>query len=304
MRSCFVVFSVTDVRACLCPALEVKERVELMKKEADAIFTGTVGSVEAIKANSFKVVISVESSWIAEDTDEYTIYTSGASPGGCGVSFLKGRSYLVYAKKDNDGRFVTEICWGTREMSSANEDLMILGKPVATFSGSPASTDEPSAETIESPDDEKAASPVMVFGTFSNRESNGEHEWGYEVELWSYEGDLVGMFIGSAGTRLVGDPPVGVLKDVMYNSHIGGLSFRTALPNDDYAFEGVLSDKELRGTLFDLRAGHSQRCDEAEKLVLVRSPEMTAEMEEYPSIGKWKERMSTRVKRTGVAVED
>ena len=156
-------------------------------------------------------------------------------------------------------------------------------------------------QDIVSEDNNKNDSPVEVIGTFSNRDSDGEHEWGYEVELWSHEGNLIGLFLGSPGTRLVGDPPTGILKDVMYNFETGNISFRASLPNFDYEFEGVLSDKQLSGRLFDMSGRlQSQRCDEAKKIVLLKSQQLTVEMEGYPSFDKWKERMNELLRRRGM----
>jgi hypothetical protein len=163
------------------------------------------------------------------------------------------------------------------------------------------SGNESSYQALNSEDNNKNNSPVKVIGTFSNRDGNGEHEWGYEVDLWAHNGDVIGMFTGSAGTRLVGDPPTGILKDVMYNFDTGSISFRATLPNVDYEFEGVLSRKALSGRLFNMSGRLlSQRCDEAEKIVLLKSQELTTEMEEYATLDAWKERMSEIVRFRGV----
>ncbi|MBK9165758.1 MAG: hypothetical protein IPM21_17975 [Acidobacteria bacterium] len=146
----------------------------------------------------------------------------------------------------------------------------------------------------------KTDSPVTAFGVFSNIDGNGVHESGYAVELWSYEGDLVGFLIGSAGTRLVGDPPTGILRDVMYNSDTGLISFRARIGDVDHEFDGNLAEKRLSGRLFDMSGRlQSQRCDEAVKIVLPRSQKQTDELEEYPSYEKWKEDMNEILKFRG-----
>jgi hypothetical protein len=174
---------------------------------------------------------------------------------------------------------------------SVDENSVSVGKP---------DSDRSSNQALAWEDKNTNDLPVEVFGTFSNRDSNGEHEWGYEVDLWSHDGILIGMFTGSAGTRLVGDPPTGILRDVMYNYETGIISFRATLPNNEYVFEGMLSEKRLSGKLFDIRRPLSELCAEAEKLVLLRSRELTAEMEEYPSLDAWKERMAELVRFRGV----
>ncbi len=160
---------------------------------------------------------------------------------------------------------------------------------------------ELSNEAANSKNESKNNSPVEVIGAFSNRESNGEHEWGYEVEIWSNEGNLVGMFTGSAGTRLVGDPPTGVLKDVEYNFDTGIISFRATLPDNDHVFEGMLSKKTLSGRLFNIsERSLGQRCDEAKKLALLRSQKFSDEMEEFQTLDAWTERINQLLKRRGV----
>lgn len=82
----------------------------------------------------------------------------------------------------------------------------------------------------------------------------------------------------------------------MYNFETGTVSFRASLPNVDYEFQGTLSKDKLTGRLFD---SHSDR-DEAKEIVLLKSQELTSEMEEYPSLDKWKERMAEFVRRRGI----
>lgn len=132
-------------------------------------------------------------------------------------------------------------------------------------------------------------SPVKAFGVYSNIDGNGVHESGFSVELWRYEGTLIGVLIGSKGTRLVGDPPTGLLRDVMYNFETGVISFRSRIGDVDYEFDGNLSDKRLRGKLFDIGMRlQSQRCDEALEIVLRRLEKDSGEMDDYASFSSWK----------------
>lgn len=142
---------------------------------------------------------------------------------------------------------------------------------------------------------DRLSSPVKAIGIFSNRESNGEHEWGYEVDIWEHNGDLIGMLSGSDSTQLVGDPPTGILKNVMYNHSTGSISFRATLPGVEYKFKGTLSQKKLSGILFDMPYD-----DVPEKIVLLKSQKLTAEMNEYPSLKAWQERMDELIEFRGV----
>lgn len=126
-----ITFGSSNVFACLCEPISVKQRVKLMKKEADAIFVGTVKSVSVENekpggTSIHKVVLLVEKSWKAEGVEEYTIHMYG----GCRVEFEEGKSYLVYAKNNEKNQLITEICWGTRGITLATKDIKILGKPV------------------------------------------------------------------------------------------------------------------------------------------------------------------------------
>ncbi len=138
-------------------------------------------------------------------------------------------------------------------------------------------------------------SAVRVLGAFSNRSGNGEHEWGYHVDIWKHNENLVGMLSGSDGTRLVGDPPTGVLKNIMYDSHTGKISFRATLPGVEYEFKGTLSAKELTGELFNSFG------ETTENVVLLKLQKWTTEMmDEYPSLDAWEERMDELIEFRGV----
>jgi hypothetical protein len=92
-------------------------------------------------------------------------------------------------------------------------------------------------------------SPVKPIGHFTNVKSKGEHQWGYEVELWRQDDKIYGLISGSSHSRLVGDPPTGLLEDVKFDPKTGKLSFRAKLPGvifagnelpgEVYEFEGV-----------------------------------------------------------------
>jgi hypothetical protein len=96
-----------------------------MKQEADAIFTGIVKSVTQETLSTYKIVITAKKSWKAKEVKDYVIYTSG----GCYVGFAVGKTYLVYAKNNEDKQLFTNICWGTGSIELSGKDMKILGKP-------------------------------------------------------------------------------------------------------------------------------------------------------------------------------
>jgi hypothetical protein len=78
-----------DASACLCPSSSVKDRVKILKKEADAIFTGKVKAVIKESGVAYKVVFKVRRSWKEKNIDEYTRRTTLF---GCGVRFAAGKT--------------------------------------------------------------------------------------------------------------------------------------------------------------------------------------------------------------------
>lgn len=90
--------------------------------------------------------------------------------------------------------------------------LMILGLASLLFGcysdeispdGKESGNDRSSNQIFNAKNEDKTDSSVEVIGSFSNRDGNGTHEWGYEVDLWSHDGNLIGMFTGSLAQDLL-----------------------------------------------------------------------------------------------------
>ena len=97
----------------------------------------------------------------------------------------------------------------------------------------PAAVKTPEAPTLPveplpaaAPDSE---APVTVLGEFSNRKGDGEHAWGYSVDLWKHEGRIIGMICGTQYLMLNGSPPTGLLENVQYDPKTGRMSFSAKL---------------------------------------------------------------------------
>lgn len=95
-----------------------------MKKSADAIFVGTVKSAEQNGSNT-RAVLQVSDSWKGGGASVLTVVSSG----GCKVSFEIEKDYLVYAKKDDKGQFVTDVCMGTGQVMLSKKEIKYLGHP-------------------------------------------------------------------------------------------------------------------------------------------------------------------------------
>lgn len=136
--------------------------------------------------------------------------------------------------------------------------------------------------------------PLKVVGCFSNVDSNGEHEWGFTLDIWRQGDQIYGLFAGGSTTRLVGDPPTGVLVEQVYDRKTGRFSFKSKFPYNTFSFEGVITETVVTGKLVDL----STNADE--KIVLTRSKSLSEEMMvEYESYEKWKAYADKILKRRG-----
>jgi hypothetical protein len=102
---------------------------------------------------------------------------------------------------------------------------------------------------------------IKAVGCFVNVRSDGEHADGYSVRLWIRGSGLIGLVDYHRG--LAGDPPMGVLADVRYDSSTGELSFEAKLtsglhyctkhkgvPSHDLlSFSGFLNPDKLEGKI-------------------------------------------------------
>jgi hypothetical protein len=128
-----------------------------------------------------------------------------------------------------------------------------------------------------------AKSPVKVVGDFTNVQSNGEHQWGYSVQIWRQDDRIFGLFSGTSSPMLVGDPPTGILVEQVFDEKTGKLSFSTELPSFTYSFDGTLKNDRLTGRLFNTTT------NKTEHVTLKRSEESSSEMmDEFESYEDWK----------------
>ncbi len=124
----------TVAYACSCaPPPPPKESLEA----ASAVFSGKVLKIEDAGEFERAVTLEVKSIWKGVAAKTVTIRT--ASDGAiCGYSFVKGKSYLVYAREIKQGEgdeaeklLTTNICSRTTPLEAAEEDLKALGAGTA-----------------------------------------------------------------------------------------------------------------------------------------------------------------------------
>ncbi|MBS4192464.1 hypothetical protein KHA94_20110 [Bacillus sp. FJAT-49705] len=120
-----------DVHACSCAELP---SVEDEFERSQAVFSGKVLKVSekrSSKGYSPKLVLfEVTNTWKGVKQSQIYI-TTGQDDGDCGISFIEGIEYLVYANESDmygEMALVTGICDRTAKVASAQEDLKILGK--------------------------------------------------------------------------------------------------------------------------------------------------------------------------------
>jgi hypothetical protein len=137
----------------------------------------------------------------------------------------------------------------------------------------------------------KAESPVNPLGDFSNVQSNGEHQWGYSIELWKQDDKIYGLISGDDGTRLIGDPPTGLVENVQFDPGTKKFSFRAKLPSERFEFEGILTKKKIEGERIIKNEFCLDGCAMRKKIVFPRSKESSLEMTEYQTyrtFAEWK----------------
>lgn len=107
-------FSVGSMFACDCTPLPLEKEL----KEVDQVFRGRVIAVN-LRAYPIAYEFEVLKTWKGKKRRKVTI-TSGIGFGDCGISFINGQEYLVYAKRGK-----TTTCRRTAEIGFT-QDVAIL----------------------------------------------------------------------------------------------------------------------------------------------------------------------------------
>lgn len=98
--------------------------------EAKAVFAGTVKEIRPTSYGK-EILFEVNKTWKGVNQTQVLVSTGGGG-GDCGYNFNKGSDYVVYAHTDTfyskSGGLATNICNRTADLSSAEEDIAILGQ--------------------------------------------------------------------------------------------------------------------------------------------------------------------------------
>ena len=107
--------------------------VEDELERSQAVFSGKVLEVNEINKGYMKkrVLLEVAETWKGV-SESQVIITTGSGGGDCGYKFHVGEEYLVYANPSSmyggQEELVSIICDRTTELSTAQEDLAVLGE--------------------------------------------------------------------------------------------------------------------------------------------------------------------------------
>lgn len=133
---CFVLLFLwtSPASACSCNT----PTVELGLQQANQVFSGRVLAVElrtrepdadGLRQIDSHVLFEVNEWWKGQTPSQIEITTSGGGGPSCGLEFVTGQQYLVYAIKDlKTDMLVSTLCSRTKWLSTAHEDLAYLSK--------------------------------------------------------------------------------------------------------------------------------------------------------------------------------
>jgi hypothetical protein len=127
-------------RACTCIEGEVEGgfsdegfRTWFNREFRGALFTGRVAKIERVREGTgsppeelFKVTFAVERYWKGVAGAEAIIYT-GLNGAACGVRYVEGELYLVYAQ-ESGGRLRTNWCSAPKQYSQVGDFIKVLGQ--------------------------------------------------------------------------------------------------------------------------------------------------------------------------------
>jgi len=126
-----LLISVKSVAACSCikpdPSKTLTQQVSEAYKNSKAVFSANVLSLkEDSEKGEIRVKLRLIKPWKGKLGKTLTLVT-GLGGGDCGYFFEVGKTYLIYAYRDEDKRLTTNICSRTAGIV-LNQDAAILNK--------------------------------------------------------------------------------------------------------------------------------------------------------------------------------
>lgn len=135
----FLIWEPLDAAACSCM---MPPPAEDALNEAEAVFSGEV--IEVIENGKITsgygktVHFKVNEVWKGTNKSEMVV-TTGNNDGDCGIPFVRGQKYLVYASTSDmyvTNTLSTTICNRTTELANATGDIYALGEGQAVSDSS------------------------------------------------------------------------------------------------------------------------------------------------------------------------
>ena len=142
---------------------------------------------------------------------------------------------------------------------------------------------------------------VKVLGTFQQIKHTTEDAFGYSLQLWKQGDQVFGLLFLYVGPPA--DPPVGLLEDVKFDPRTNQLSFSARLSTgmrfgggkwdvpsrNRFNFRGVLTRREVVGTLKESDDLSPQLRPSSKRIRLRRSAELSQDMNPPPATySAWK----------------
>ena len=185
------------------------------------------------------------------------------------------------------------ICIAVLSLTGCSRNAEVTGT-IEAQTPAPTQIRPVKTDAVPPPVEAKPAELLVFIGTFRNIHGDGEHSWGYSVDLWRQGDILYGMIDGSNDLRLAGDPPAGVLEDVRFEPKSGKLAFKSRLSTgvgpdgkptrDIYEFAGVLIRSRLAGVIRTSELSCGRACNTRVPVVLKRSKESSELYEGYKTL--------------------
>lgn len=126
--------SPSNACSCLYQDASSPEVVREALDQADAVFLGVADSVEVQSVPDGEygpkiqtTIFAIVDSWKGEPSERISTRVN-IQCCLCGFSFRPGQTYVVFAKKSDDGSYSVSICSLTRTLAEADDILRLLNE--------------------------------------------------------------------------------------------------------------------------------------------------------------------------------
>lgn len=112
---------------CACPA--EPPAAEEALSSASLVFVGVATETEELRSGGYTTVFSVLAAWKGFPTMNDTARARPDDGDVCFYPFQVGKTYLIYGDNTKKTAFNASKCGSTREISSLDEAIKLLGPP-------------------------------------------------------------------------------------------------------------------------------------------------------------------------------